>query len=138
MSLGHFVYFIFCPIRLKEITIYNSNGNPKDDVNEVEVVEDVVVKINKSRIITAPHRWLANGKYDRKPNSPTYFKDYYRAQRQPTECEYCHSIFTGRDCLYKHGKRSNKCIKLRAKLAAEASSSEGSEVSSETGVQTEI
>ena len=101
---------------------------PKAEINEVEVAV-VEVKIDKRRIRTAPHRWLANGKYDSKPNSPTYFKDYYRSQRQPTECQYCHLIVTGRDCLYKHGIRSGKCIKLRAKLAEEASASEESEVS---------
>ena len=41
---------------------------------EVEVEVAVVeVKIDKRTIRTAPHRWLANGKYDSKPNSPTYF-----------------------------------------------------------------
>ena len=43
-------------------------------------------------------------------------KDYYGSQRQPTECQYCHLIFTGRDCLYKHGKRSGKCIRLRTAI----------------------
>ena len=105
---------------------------------EVEVAVEVdEVKIDKRRIRTAPHRWVANGKYDSKPDSPTYFKDFYRSQRQPRECQYCHLIFTGRDCLYKHGKRSGKCIKLRAKLAEEASTSEESEVSA-AGIPTEI
>ena len=90
---------------------------PKVEINEVEVAV-VEVKIDKRTIRTAPHRWLANGKYDSKPNSPTYFKDYYRSQRQPTECQYCHLIFTGRDCLYKHGVRSKTCIKLRAEINA--------------------
>ena len=105
---------------------------PKVNVeSEAEIKAEV--KIKKGGIITAPHRWLANGKYDSKPNSPTYFRDYYRSQRQPTECQYCHLIFTGRDSLYKHGIRSKKCIKLRAKLAEEASASEESEVSA-TGI----
>ena len=56
---------------------------PKAEINEVEIAV-VEVKIDKRRIRTAPHRWLANGKYDSKPNSPTYFKDYYRSQRQPS------------------------------------------------------
>ena len=99
---------------------------PKVNV-EIEAEIKAEVKIKKGGIITAPHRWLANGKYDSKPNSPTYFRDYYRAQRHPTECEYCHHIFTGRDCLYKHGKRSKKCIRLREQLASEASASEASE-----------
>ena len=104
---------------------------PKVEIDEIEIVTvvnaevaaevEVVVKVDRRTIRTAPHRWLANGKYDSKPNSPTYFRDYYRSQRQPTECQYCHLVFTGRDCLYKHGKRSNKCIKLREQLAAEAS-----------------
>ena len=104
---------------------------PKVEIDEIEIATvvnaevaaevEVVVKIDRRTIRTAPHRWLANGKYDKKPNSPTYFRDYYRSQRQPTECQYCHLIFTGRDCLYKHGERSNKCIKLREQLAAEAS-----------------
>ena len=55
------------------------------DKNEIENKFEVVVKIDRRTIRTAPHRWLANGKYDSKPNSPTYFKDYYRSQRQPTE-----------------------------------------------------
>ena len=37
---------------------------PKVEINEVEVAV-VEVKIDKRRIRTAPHRWLANGKYDR-------------------------------------------------------------------------
>ena len=106
---------------------------PKVEIDEVEVVE---VKIDRRTIRTAPHRWLANGKYDSKPNSPTYFRDYYRSQRQPTECEYCHLIFTGRDCLYKHGVRSKICIKLRAEINA-ASASEESEVSS-AGIPPEV
>ena len=88
---------------------------------EVAAEVEVVVKIDRWTIRTAPHRWLANGKYVKKQNSPTYCRDYYRSQRQPTECQYCHLIFTGRDCLYKHGQRSNTCIKLREQLAAEAS-----------------
>ena len=73
---------------------------PKVEIDEIEIVTvvnaevaaevEVVVTIDRRTIRTAPHRWLANGKYDSKPNSPTYFRDYYRSQRQPTECQYCH------------------------------------------------
>ena len=97
------------------------------DENEVENKIEVVVKIDRRTIRTAPHRWLANGKYDSKPNSPSYFRDYYRSQRSPTECQYCHLVFTGRDCLYKHGVRSKKCIKLRAEIKAALASASSEE-----------
>ena len=65
-------------------------------------------------------------------NSPTYFRDYYRSHRVPTECQYCHLIFTGKDCLYKHGIRSEKCIKLRAQINAATASEASEEEASET------
>ena len=87
------------------------------------------MEIPQVDIIVKKNRFLPNGKYDKTPNSPTYFRDYYRSHRVPTECQYCHLIFTGRDCLYKHGIRSKKCIKLRAQINA-ASASEVSELGS--------
>ena len=84
------------------------------------------MEIPQVDIIIKKNRFLPNGKYDKTPNSPTYFRDYYRSHRVPTECQYCHLIFTGKDCLYKHGIRSKKCIKLRAEINA-ASASEASE-----------
>jgi hypothetical protein len=80
--------------------------------------------------IIKKNRFLPNGKYDKTPNSPTYFRDYYRSHRVPTECQYCHLIFTGKDCLYKHGIRSKKCIKLRAELAQATASASSEETSS--------
>ena len=46
---------------------------PKAEINEVEVAV-VEVKIDKRRIRTAPHRWLANGKYDSKTQQPNIFQ----------------------------------------------------------------
>ena len=44
---------------------------------DIIVEENKVVKIRK-----APYRYLPDGTYDNKPLSPTYFRDYYRKNKE--------------------------------------------------------
>ena len=67
---------------------------PQVDMNDaIEVIANAEVAAQVD-IIVKKNRFLPNGKYDKTPNSPTYFRDYYRSHRVPTECQYCHLIFT--------------------------------------------
>ena len=96
--------------------------NPEDttqhDTATVEVVDEVPIKEKKKQVrrIRAPHRYLPNGKYDKKPISPTYFNDYYSAHKEQTECPHCHHMYTHKKGLQKHYLRSDKCKKIRGEL----------------------
>jgi hypothetical protein len=63
--------------------------------------------------VRAPERYLPNGKYNSKPLSPTYVKDYYARTRGDVECPHCLKMFKHKDTLRNHIKRSNKCILQR-------------------------
>ena len=65
------------------------------------------------RKVRAPERYLPNGKYNSKPLSPTYVKDYYARTRGDVECPHCLKMFKHKDTLRKHIKLTNKCILLR-------------------------
>ena len=62
------------------------------------------------RKIRAPERYLPNGKYNAKPLSPTYTKDYYHRMRADVECPHCFKIYKHKDTLRNHIKRTKKCI----------------------------
>ena len=71
------------------------------------------------RKVRAPERYLPNGKYNSKPLSPTYAKDYYARTRGEVECPHCSNVFKHKDTLRKHIKNSKKCILKREPLSLE-------------------
>ena len=80
-----------------------------NDACTMEPPQDVYV-LKKVR---APERYLPNGKYNAKPLSPTYGKEYYARKRCPVECPHCSQKFEHPDVLRQHVRRSKKCINLR-------------------------
>ncbi len=90
------------------------------------------IKVERQKKIRAPHRYLADGTYDKKPISPTYFTAYWQKTKSEVQCEHCGVVFTHKDNLRKHGNKGNKCKKLReifAKLAVFALIEAGNNVS---------
>ena len=90
----------------------------------VEIKDDVLASLGNAsavKIRKAPYRYLADGTYDNKPLSPSYFKDYYRKTRKPHECPYCHAILSHREGLCKHNMKAKKCLKLHETLAQKES-----------------
>ena len=70
------------------------------------------IKVERQRKIRAPHRYLADGSYDSKPLSPTYFQEYLQKTKSQVECVHC-VVFTHKDNLRKHGNKSKKCKKWK-------------------------
>ena len=60
--------------------------------------------------VRAPERYLPNGKYNSKPLSPTYGKEYYARMRGDVECPHCLKMFKHKDTLRTHIKKSNRSI----------------------------
>jgi hypothetical protein len=87
------------------------------EIND-EIILDI--KVDKPKKIRAPHRYLPDGTYDKKPLSPTYFKDYWQKTKEPVECPHCKLIFSHKNGLYKHDRRSKRCQKLREIFATVA------------------
>ena len=86
------------------------------DIPEYEIIIDDIsttIKVDRRKLIRAPHRYRPDGTYDINPISPTYYKDYYNNHKETTECQHCHKFYTHKNGLYKHLIRSNKCLKLR-------------------------
>ena len=99
--------------------------------NNDETIPEII-KVERPRKIRAPHRYLPDGTYDRKPLSPTDFKEYWQKTKSQVECVHCGVVFTHKDNLRKHGNKSKKCKKLReifAKLAVFALIEAGTNVS---------
>ena len=65
------------------------------------------------RKVRAPARYLPDGRYDKKPLSPTYVKEYYARKRCDCECPHCSKKFEHPDVLRQHLRRSKRCINLR-------------------------
>ena len=80
-------------------------------------IPEPVYKLKKVR---APERYLPNGKYNFKPLSPTYSKDYYAKMRGDVECPHCSKLFCHKDTLRHHIIRSTKCILLRENISLKA------------------
>ena len=98
--------------------------------NNDEIILDI--QVDKPNKIRAPHRYLPDGTYDKKPLSPTYFKEYWHTTKSDVVCEHCGVAFTHKDNLRQHGNRSKKCKKMRdifAKLAVFALIEAGNNVS---------
>ena len=72
------------------------------------------------RKVRAPARYLPDGRYDKKPLSPTYVKEYYARQRGDCQCPHCSKKFEHPDVLRQHIRRSKRCINLRETLQLKA------------------
>ena len=100
--------------------INNDETNP--DLTSSENTDETIpdIKVARPRKIRAPHRYLPDGTYDKKPLSPTYVRDYWQKNKAPVQCEHCKLFFTHKDGLHKHGRRSKRCQKLREIFATVA------------------
>jgi hypothetical protein len=105
----------------EETTLENVEN--AENVENVEHVEPKKKIKTYHKIRTAPHRHLPDGTYDHKPNSPTYWNDYYNSHKQPTECPHCHRMFTHKQGLRKHYLRCEKCKQIRGELTKKDMSS---------------
>ena len=72
------------------------------------------VVLKQVRVKRAPHRYLEDGKYDKKPLDPNFFNNYYHSHKEPHTCEHCSNVFVCKSGLSKHLRRSNLCMRIRS------------------------
>ena len=68
------------------------------------------------RKVRAPERYLANGKYNSKPLSPTYSIDYYHRTKAPSKCEFCETILCHPARMKSHLRRNKKCFLMQENI----------------------
>ena len=95
--------------------------------------EPIIKKERKQMARRAPWRWNEDGTYNHKPNSESYFRDYYRKNASHrVNCTFCNKYVVVHDI--KRHQKTKKCLLVQssltlesANLASSTSSGSGSE-----------
>jgi hypothetical protein len=84
---------------------------------DMTLIKEAPERVIVYRAVRAPERYLPNGKYNFKPLSPTYSRDYYHRTKQDVQCEFCQKILCHPARLKLHQKKAKKCMMLRENMS---------------------
>ena len=97
------------------MTCFMFRDGIKQEIEE-DVFDKMVELLHQSEKEEQPerfNRFRDDGTYDKRPNDPNYFSNYYRTKlSKPFQCPDCGRVICSKSNLSKH-RQTNVCIRNR-------------------------